>query len=152
MGLPPSSRLGFFLSEEGFLFFGFRFGFLSCTPPFWEANEQFLLGGLHFRRRGMVALGPRLALQILDSDVRLEVSGHTRQLSQDFPGRRLPTIDGFLFALGIDHQFWYAARPMKIQIWVEVLLVEGFDSRCLRRRNMGVSHVLSHHGSVLGLH
>jgi len=41
---------------------------------------------------------------------------------------------------------------MEVQVGVEVALVESRDLRRVRRCDVGVSHVLSHHRSVLGFH
>jgi hypothetical protein len=41
---------------------------------------------------------------------------------------------------------------MEVQVRVEVLLVKNFDLTRVRRVDMAVPHVLSHHRSILGFH
>ena len=46
----------------------------SSGPPFQEAGEQLLLGSLHLPRRSGVRLRSCLALQLLDRDIRFQLS------------------------------------------------------------------------------
>jgi hypothetical protein len=48
---------------------------LSSGPPFEKTSKKLLLGGLHLLRRCGVRLRSCLALQVLDRDMGLQVSG-----------------------------------------------------------------------------
>ena len=47
------------------------------------------------------------------------------------------------------HNLGQAARPVKVQVRVEVVGVKGIDRFSMRRGNVPVSHVLANHRTIL---
>src|SRR5512141_687644 len=72
---------------------------VSCAASPLEAGKQFPFGRLHLYGSGEVGLGLRLPIQFLDRETGLEVSGNSRQLPQDFPGRGVPAVHSLHLAL-----------------------------------------------------
>ncbi len=63
---------------------------------------------------------------------------------------RIPSVHSFLFTLLVHYPFWNSARPMEIQVVVEVVLIEDIDRLGMRRRNVQIPHVLPYHRAILG--
>ncbi len=102
-------------------------GFSCALPPQLKAGEQFQFGSLHRFRRRAVGLGARLPLQILPRQIPPEIAGQAWQLPQDLPRGGIPAVHALAFPLPINHQLGQAAGPMKIQVSIEVVLIEGLD-------------------------
>jgi hypothetical protein len=71
-------------------------------------------------------------------------------LTQNLPGRDVPAVDSFPLAFGINYTFRHAARPVKVQIRIEVLLVESLDGLSMRGGDVPIAIVLSYDRSILG--
>jgi hypothetical protein len=107
-----------------------------------ETGEQFALRFSHFHGDLGVRFRPSCLLQLIHSHLRSQESGQAGQLPQDLPRRRIPTVDTLLFALGRHGHFRHPARPVKVQIGVEVLSVELIESFRVRRADVTVTDVL----------
>src|SRR5258708_7607682 len=68
--------------------------------------------------------------------VLLQMTGYVRQLPQNLPGRGLPGVHSLLLSRATHHPLGHAARPMQVQILVEIRFVELCDHRRGRRRNV----------------
>src|SRR5215831_14257629 len=105
-------------------------------PP--QALEELLLGLLHCFRRSGVRLPPRALLQLRHRNTLFEVPGQVRQLAQNLPRRRVPAIHSLFFTFRVDFPLRHPARPMKVQIRIEILFVERLDRRRMPRGNVVV--------------
>src|SRR6516225_11654048 len=83
-----------------------------------ETAEEPALGCLYLFRRLGIALGLRLLIQLRDRQLCLEMAGHVRQLPEDLPWRRVPSVHSLLLPFSVHYQFRHAAGPMKVQVWV----------------------------------
>src|SRR5436190_22369452 len=74
--------------------------------------------------------------------------GNCRRISHGVAYQRYTR---FTLPFAVGHLFRYSAWPMKVQVGVQVALVEFFDFRRVRCSDMRVAQVLSHHRSILAL-
>ena len=79
---------------------------------------------------GAVCVGFRLRPlhQLLQLLARLEVFAGFRELGKHLPRRRVAPVDPFLFPLGVGDDLGLSARPVKVQIRVEIPLIERVDA------------------------
>ena len=66
--------------------------------------------------------------------------------------RGVPPIQSPAFAFRVSLNLLHSARPVEVQVRIEMTLVVLFDCLGLRRRNMSVAHMLADHSSVLGFY
>ncbi len=108
--------------------------FLMRSAAWAESGRTVSVWLFAFFRRRAVGLGARLPLQILPRQIPPEIAGQARQLPQDLPRGGIPAVHPLAFPLGIDHQLGHAAGPMKIQVRIEVVLIESLDGGGMCRR------------------
>ena len=58
-------------------------------------------------------------------------------------------VDLAFFAFLIHPNLWEKARPMKVERGIEMLLIEGIDTRSPALGNMGMAKQLPHHRPIL---
>ena len=81
-----------------------------------------------------------------------EGAGGLGPLLEYLPRGSVVAINALLLAWGVGHHLGLSARPVEVQIGIEVLLLEALDTAGVRRGDVSIPHVLADHGSVLGLH
>ena len=57
-----------------------------------------------------------------------------------------------LFAFGIDLIFGKETGAMVVDVWIQVLLIEVVDERCLMLTNVAVAKLFAHNGTVFAFH
>jgi len=117
-----------------------------------KAREQFLLCRLQPAAAAVSVSRRDSRIQFVNRQVPFRCrarSGSCRRISQ---GVRIPSVHSLYFPLGADHFLGHAAGPMKVQIRVEGLSVEGFHRRRCGAAIVIVPHVLADHLAVLGFH
>ena len=105
----------------------FRSLFGSRAFPLCEAGKQLRLSSLHFFCGAGIALRSGDLFRLFDGEIVLQISGHSGQLSKDLPWCCVPPVRASRLALAVLLQLRNSAGPVKIQIAVEVLLIEGID-------------------------
>ena len=74
------------------------------------------------------------------------------RLLERFPRGLVATVHPLLFAFRVGQQFGLSAGPVKVQIGIEVLLIEALDARRVRRRDVLMPRVPADHGAVFRFH
>lgn len=94
-----------------------------------------------------------LCIEFVKGDTRLEIPrGLWQRCELLVRGHHVfVVITFFLFAFGIDHGAREEAWPMVIQVWDQMLLIEGVDERGIALRDVGIAEVFAHRGGVLAL-
>src|ERR1700730_6816902 len=120
----------------------------SCATLVLQASEQLAFGFLHLGRRlGIGFLGGRLC-QLIHSKVGTQEPGQGRQVPQDFIRRRVPSVCALLLAFGCHGHLRYPARPVEVQIGIELLAIELIESFRMRRGDVAVADVFADHPTV----
>src|ERR1017187_1421084 len=114
-----------------------------------KAREQLPFGCLHGGGRLHVGLPPRPTFHLLDRQIALQVPRYARQLAQDFPGSGIPAVPFLFLSFGVDHPLRHAARPVEIQVGVEVLQVERLHGGSVFRGDVPEADVLADDRSIL---
>src|SRR5579871_6113721 len=84
----------------------------SCRLPAPKSGEQLLFFFLHPSCARRIALSSCSLVHRLHGPFRLQIPRQVRQLPQNLPRRRIPTIDPSLLALGAGHHFRHSAWPV----------------------------------------
>ena len=107
----------------------FRSPFSSSRhSPGGEGGKELSLRCLHLDRGADIAVGPRPSFQLVDGEICLQRSRYGGRLAQYFPRRGVPLVDADRLALAVFLQLRNSARPVKIQIRIEVLFVKNADA------------------------
>ena len=73
-------------------------------------------------------------------------------MAEDVPRSGIPLVDALLLALGIGLDLGLAARPVKVQIRIELIPVEVVNGVGMLGLDVKIAHVLADHGPVFGFH
>jgi len=92
-------------------------------------------------------------IEYFKGEARFQPCGGLRERSEFVIGghHRLIAIDLALFALRIGADLWEETGPMRVEIGVEVLVIERIDQRGPALGNMAIAKQLPHHSPVFPL-
>ena len=90
-------------------------------------------------------------IQYFKGDPRFQLVFALRERFELVVGRhhRFIAVDLAFFAVRIRPDLRKEAGPMKVEIGIQVLLIEGIDERSPALGNVGMAKQLPHHGPIL---
>ena len=107
---------------------------------------------LHSTRGFGVADGVRHAAEYRNTHARTHILFRFGDGEKRFQRCLVTPVAAPLAAFVIDFDVRLRARPMEVQIRIEVLAIEALNRFGVRRSDMTIAHVLANHCTILGFH
>ena len=122
------------------------------SAAFGDAVHELVLGALHVERGLGIGLLRCDALEFGQRQARAQEVYAARHFLQQLEWRGPPPINTTAFAVRFDEQQRHRARPMKIEVRVEVFAMKLVDSFCMLHADVTEADVFADDGRVLGFH